>query len=240
MDIFEQVSRPVLYEHLDPEYSYWGKGSSMLLSTQSSFYWVTARHVLENMEGTVESLRIFPYDYSTVSLPFNEKYTIKPGTSLEDYKDVFVLRIHLDEFLQFGDCPLVGQDVNRGLRPAEQLCVEDRLWIIGYPEESNSVDYEERRIKNTRSVIGARYMGQSTEDHCHTLRFDGALLPSSLDGLSGSPIFYLQPESVADKVMLTPLIIGMLLRGSSESRRAHFVSSRVLGEVIRIAEADDA
>lgn len=237
MNQFEETCRPILFEHDDPEFSYWGKGSSFLVANSNGFFWVTASHVLANTGGCAQSLRIFPSDHSKVSLPFNEKFTIRTGlTDDKDYKDLFVLRVDLKEFDDSGDTPLVAQNIDQGVLPAEDLVPGDELWVIGYPAESNYVDYEIGAIKNTRSVIRGIYRGRSIFDHCHELKIDSSIMLDSYDGLSGSPVFSRRPKNPGMAGVVYPLLVGMLLRGTASSQVAHFVSSRDLVDLINIAE----
>lgn len=239
MHAFEQSSRPVLFEHAHPDFSYWGKGSSLLLANSRNYYWVTASHVLSNSGGMLECLRIFPSDDSTVSLPFNEKYTIKTGLSDdEDYKDLFVLRINLEEFDGFGDTPLIAQDVDQGILSGEALTAGDELWIVGYASECNLVDYETRTIKSTRSVIRGVYLGQSSAAHCHKLRVETSIHLASYDGLSGSPVFTYQRRTENGRIVDYPLLVGMLLRGTASSGVAHFVDSDVIAQFINVVEGN--
>jgi hypothetical protein len=241
MHDFEETARPVIFEHPDEAFSYWGKGSSMLLANAKHYFWVTASHVLKNTGGTAQALRIFPSDDSRISLPFDEQYTIKPElTEDEDYRDVFVLRINLKEFDDSGDAPLVAQDAEQGLLPAEGLAVGTVLWIIGYPAERNEIDYEQGRIKNSRAVIRALYVGPSSADHCHIARVSSSICLESFDGLSGSPVFHLQPAALAGQEVLVPRVVGMLIRGTASSQLVHFVSSKVIGRLIQLASDGDA
>lgn len=237
MNLFEETSRPVIFEHDHEEFTYWGKGSSFLISNSHNYYWVTAAHVLINMRGNANSLRIFPSDNSKISLPFNEQYTVNKGaTDDEDYKDVFILRIDLNDFDTSSDAPLVAQDLERGVLPAEKLQPGDELWVIGYPSESNFIDYDDRQIKNTRSVIRAIYKGQSISDHCHELLVDSTIKLDSFDGLSGSPVFHIKKVTHDEQVIAFPLLVGMLLRGTVSSGIAHFITSSVIANLIKIVE----
>jgi len=132
MNRFEEASRPVLYKHDNPVFAYWGKGSSILVANSRHSYWITAAHVLANAKAHVDSLRIFPSDGSRISLPFNEQYTVNKGVvDDEDYKDVFMLRIDLQNFDRSGDAPLVAQDLEKGVMTADALKPSDELWIVG-------------------------------------------------------------------------------------------------------------
>jgi hypothetical protein len=239
MSDFEQACRPVIFEHTHPDIPYWGKGSSFLIASARAHYWVTASHVLSNLGGTAQSLRIFPSDYSRISLPFNEQYTITRGLAAdEEHKDVVVLRVDLDEFGTSGDAPLVAQDIEQGVLIAERLALGTELMVIGYPSESNFVDYDVQKIKNTRSVLRAVYQGPSISDHCHKLKFETSVQLESFDGLSGSPIFHLLRKVSNGQELLFPMLVGMLLRGSASSANAHFVSANIIVNLITQGESN--
>lgn len=240
MHEFEEIARPVLFEYSDSEYTYWGKGSSFLLADSKNYFWITAQHVMTNLGGSAEALRIFPADNSRKSLPFNEKYVIrKEGGDDEEYKDIYALRIDLVAFDKSGDTPLTAQNVDTGLMSAESLSANDELWIIGYATERNFVNFEARTIENTRSVIRAIYQGYSVSEHCHVARIETSIGLSSFDGLSGSPVFYMRPSSNGAQDLQFPMLVGMLLRGTAESSMVHFVSARIIVELISLASIDD-
>jgi hypothetical protein len=237
MSSFEETCRPVIFKHDDPEYSYWGKGSSFLIATSRAFYWVTASHVLSNMGGSAQSLRILPSDHTQISLPFNGQYTIKRGLAEdEDHKDIFVQRIDLNEFDGSGDFPLVAQDIDQGMLSAEDLKPDNELWVVGYPAESNIIDYDSRKFRNTRSVLRAIYRGQSISDHCHELKIESSIKLGSYDGLSGSPVFHMKSREVNGETLSYPLLVGMLIRGTALSETAYFISSSVIVSLISEAE----
>jgi hypothetical protein len=238
MSSFEEASRPVLYECDHPDFAYWGKGSSFLMANSSYFYWVTAAHVLFNAKARVDSLRIYPSDGSRISLPFNEQYTVNKGVADdEDYKDVLVFRIDLHNFDNSGDAPLIAQDLDLGVLSANALKPSDELWIVGYPAESNFVDYEASKISNTRSVLRGIYQGRSSSMHCHELRMETSVALESYDGLSGSPVYHMKRQICGREELMFPMLVGMLLRGTASSGIAHFISSDVLVNIIQLAES---
>ncbi|MDO8292951.1 MAG: hypothetical protein Q7T29_08845 [Gallionella sp.] len=237
MNEFEQACRPVIFESDQPEYRYWRKGSSFLIANSDNYYWVTATHVLNNMGACIESVRIFPSDNSQISLPFNEKYIINTdSTDDDDYKDIIMLRIDLHEFDGSGDAPLIAQDIEHGVLGAEQLKHSDELWVIGYPSESNIIDYDSRVIKTTRSVVRAVYDGRSIFNHCHQMKIESSIKLKDLDGLSGSPVFHIKHTNLNGQLVAFPMLVGMLLRGTASSGIAHFVSSNVIVRMVSLAE----
>jgi hypothetical protein len=239
MHQFEQTSRPVIFEQDDAQFPYWGKGSSVLIADSRHCFWITASHVVSKMGGSAQSLRIFPSDNARISLPFNEQYTIKKANAEdEDHKDIFALRINIDEFSEFGDAPLVAQDIEFGLLPAEELSSGSELWIIGYPAENHFIDYDCGQIKSTRSVIRAIYEGEAQSVHCHTARIESSVQLTSYDGLSGSPVFYMRSQIAGGRELRFPLLVGMLLRGTAASSLVHFVSAGVIRRLIQLAGED--
>lgn len=148
------------------------------------------------------------------------------------------MRINLQEFEEFGDAPLVAQDIERGLLAAESLAIGNELWIIGYPGESNSIDFESRTIKSNRVVIRGIYRGYSVSEHCHVASIETSSPLSDFDGLSGSPVFFMRHSREARQEVFFPLIVGVLLRGTAQSGLVHFVSARVVSSLIHLAGVD--
>ncbi len=233
---FEQVCRPVIFESGPPECVYWRKGSSFLVSNSHHYYWVTATHVLKNMGANIESIRIHPSDNSRMSLPFNERYLINTVGYEEDFHDITVVRVDLSRFDKSGDAPLIAQDIERGILGAEHLRISDEIWIIGYPSESNHIDYENRLIQNNRVTIRAIYEGKSFSDHCHQIKIESSIKLEDMDGLSGSPVFHMQRRIIDNQTLVFPMLVGMLLRGTVSSGIAHFVSSSVIARIVKLAE----
>ena len=132
----------------------------------------------------------------------------------------------------------IGRALNRGILPAEQLTLGDELWIIGYPAESNFIDYDCGQIRNTRNVIRAIYRGPNISDHCHEVRIESTIRLHSYDGLSGSPVFYMRSQMHDGQPVLYPLLVGMLLRGTASSSLAHFASMSVISRIISLAGND--
>ncbi len=234
---FNDVAQPVIFESAYPEFRYWIHGSSVLLSTAERCYWVTAAHVMEKSGAAPGALRIFPADDSTRSLPFDEQYEIqKTFMGDDDFKDLFALRVNLGRFKSHGEGALVALDVNRHLIGAESLSGSSPLCLVGYPSAINSVDYEEGTLNTARTVLSARYVGPGPSDHCHIAELDKAASLSSLDGLSGGPVFSIGSRDAGAPEEPGPVMVGLMLRGTAESGRVHFLSASVISRMIRLLE----
>lgn len=176
------------------------------------------------MGGSAESLRIFPTDNSRISLPFDNKYTINKSVSDDDdFKDLYMLRIDLEDFNSSSDSQLVAQDIE--------------VWI--YPSEKRFIDYENYTIRHTRVVLRATYNGHSISEHCHMLNVDSSVKLDNFDGLSGSPVYYMlrnKEDRENGEAVDYPLFVGIVIRGTETSSTMHFISSDVIANFIRCAE----
>lgn len=229
--LYQEAARPVLFEANCEGYSYWGLGSSVLVWHANTYFWITAKHVMEKQNQSFEALRIFPTDASRMSLPFSALCQINALNPDEEFADLYVLQIDLSEFASSGDAPLTAQDLAKGTYSPDRLSLGDELLIVGYPEESRSVDYEQFKIKYKRYILPSTYTGPGTQQHCYQLRVKDNLGLSTYNGLSGSPIFRI----VTFGSFARPMFVGLLLRGSAESQIGQFVGSQVIAHATKEA-----
>jgi hypothetical protein len=230
-----RIARPLIFETEYAQYPYLIKGSSFFISNEPHYYWITASHAIDINRESVKDLRIFPSDTSKISLPFNEQYEIKRhGDDDEDFKDVFLLRIDMKRFDRFGDSCITALDIDVGLLPPESLVEGDELCLFGFPAARNHVDFDTRTISQFRLALRARYIGLGLSAHCHTAVVEAPTDLDSYDGLSGSPIFAKRRVNSAE-TGASMLLVGMVLRGTAESRCIHFVSSTVINDFVKLA-----
>lgn len=222
--MYQEAARPVLFESPCEGYSYWGLGSSVIVWNNDSYFWITAKHVIEKQGQSFETLRIFPTDASRMSLPFNALCRINTPDPKEECADLYILQINLSEFVSFGDAPLMAQDLALGTHCPDQLAAGDELIIIGYPEESRSVDYEQFKINYQRRVFTASYIGPAKQRYCYELKVNDNLKVTTYNGLSGAPVFCI----VTQGLYAYPKLVGLMLRGTAESQLGHFVGAHVI------------
>lgn len=230
----ELATRPVLFLSRDLEFPYWGRGSSLLVSSGKNVYWLTARHVMESQGATPHDLMITPSINSTISLPFDELFQIKKVDENEDNKDLYMLRINSDEFWRTTDSCLYAWDIDHHFFDCNELVAGDELFILGYPSESRFVDYESRRIHFARVVLRGVYEGESVHAHCHQLRLETSVELEQLDGLSGGVVFRYPPNPEEPTQ-----IVGMTIRGTAGSGLIHFIDCAVIRDFVCLAESFD-
>ncbi len=228
----ERPSRPVLFFTEESEFPYWGKGSSFFVASDQHVYWVTARHVMENQGASPYDLLITPSDDSAISVPFVERLQIENDPDNEDFRDICMLRVNIEEFLESTDSELYAWNINRDFYDCTNLSTGDELFLLGFPSESRFVDYDVKRIHFTKVVLRGVYQEQSSDEHCHKLRLETSITLDELDGLSGGAVFR-YPSDPNEPAKL----VGLVIRGTSGSGIIHFIDSAILGEFVRKSEA---
>jgi len=227
----ERPSRPVLFFTKESEYPYWGKGSSVFVASDRHVYWITARHVMKNQRASVNDLLITPATDSAISVPFNELVEIVESPENEDFRDIYMLRVDMEQFWSSTDSDLYAWNINRDFCDCSELSIGEELFLLGFPSESRFVNYEEQKIHFTRTVLRAIYEGVTTEEHCHELRLETSVTLDELDGLSGGAVFR-HPENPEERIQL----VGILIRGTTQSGKARFIDCSVIEDMVRLSE----
>ena len=229
---FEQASRPVLFRVKNSEYPYWGKGSSLFVASDQNVYWLTARHVIETQGASAQDLMITPSDDSAITVPFTELMQIVKDPENQDYRDLYMLKINLEEFWESTNSELRAWNINQNFFDCDKLSDGDEIFIQGFPSESRFVDYAVKRIHLTKVVLRGIYEGRSSEAHCHKLRLETSITLNDLDGLSGGTVFR-HPRNPEEPTQL----VGLLIRGSSKSGIVHFIDCAVIDKFVRLSDA---
>jgi hypothetical protein len=229
-----EICRPVLFKQNDPIYCYGGAGSSFLIGSSDNYYLVAARHSVNNPFGSINALKIKPSDNAEIFLPFDGGYGLLNLEDKVEYEDIYIARVNLVEFDESCDGVLKAQDIDNGFFAANDLLQDEELFVVGYPVESNEVDYDARKIKNTRVVLKAKYVGcsESLDDYCHQIIVNSSIKLKSFNGLSGGPVFCIRDQLV-DGVLLTRyLLVGMITRGTASSGILHFIGAEVIKNIV--------
>lgn len=236
---FLAACRPVLFEHSDSDYPYWGRGSAVLVSGATYCFCVTATHVFLNQEASIEQLRIFPSDMSKNSIPYDERVTIKPdrnGSAV--FEDLVMYRVAMSECERKGDAPLVSYDVETECFPAHELKKGESLFFAGFPSEARHVDYDAARIHSTIILRNATFLGASSlGDHAYEILAEERHGLGDFDGLSGGPVYYPSISIVDGVPRSNVLFAGLILQGTASSRRIHFIDSGVVRRMVKLAHS---
>lgn len=223
MSTHEDAIRPVFFEAQNDEYPYWGFGSSLLAFNEGNYFWITAKHVMNNQGQSYDELRVFPSDISKMSIPFNAMHRIIPDDPEEEFADIYILRIDLDMFSSTGDAFITAYDLSNGTLSPDHLSTGDDLIVVGYPEEDR-YDYGQFRIECRRKVFPAIYVGKTPQRYWHQLKITDNLGLSEFNSLSGSAVFRI----VTLGSLMIPMYVGLLNRAVATTGVGNFISSQVI------------
>jgi hypothetical protein len=186
---------------------------------------------MENQGASPHNLMITPGHDSAISVPFNELLQIKKGSDNEDFRDLYMLRVNMEEFWESTDSELYAWNINRDFYDCSKLLAGEELFLIGFPSESRFVDYDVKRIHFTQVVLRGIYQGQTSEEHCHKLQLETSVTIEELDGLSGAVVFR-YPRNPEEPCQ----VVGLLIRGTSKSGIIRFIDCAVIDDFVRLSE----
>lgn len=215
--------QPLVFETEIPEVPYTTKGTAFLVGYRGRAFVLTARHALN--PDRLSPVCIFPSDTSQRILPLDDVFFVSETVVPDDYVDLAVIEIdvagiqHAElEQARLIDMALASGDWLPHAHSSEFV-------ILGFPEEHSFVDYAAEEIGTIRMAMVGRYCGPSSIEYLHELEIvDGPPL-STYSGFSGSPVFALSPQPDSG---IEIVLCGMVLRGTSTSRRVHFLDRSVL------------
>ena len=224
--------QPLVFETEIPEVPYTTKGTAFLVGYGGHAFVLTARHALN--PDRLSPVCIFPSDTSQRILPLDDVFFVSEAVAPDDYADLAVIEIdvaaiqHAElEQAHLIDMALVSGDWLTHAQASEFV-------ILGFPEEHSFVDYASEEIGTIRVAMVGRYCGPSSIEYLHELEIiDGPPL-STYSGFSGSPVFALSPQP-DNGVRI--VLCGMVLRGTSTSRRVHFLDRSILLGALEIKYA---
>lgn len=188
-----------------------------------------ARHAL-NPENPVP-ICVFPSDTSHRLIPLDDVFFIPRTEVDEDFVDVAAISIDTRNATD----PEVAQAtlIDLALACGEwQSCAEDaHFFILGYPEERSLINDETQEIRTDRVAMFGRYGGASPAQHLHLFRVSDSLALNTFSGFSGGPVvaWIEKPDHRP-----APVLCGMALRGTPNSRLIHFPDRQVLLDALAV------
>lgn len=99
--------------------------------------------------------------------------------------------------------------------------------VYGYPTALQNIDYSSPKISARSIKISARYAGETSSPHLHTLEIDREQ-KFSTDGMSGGPVFYIGRRNGSNFVGWA----GMVVMGGANSEFLHFLTAQFLIEMV--------
>ena len=219
----------MLFQNDSNEYPISFGGSAFLVRFQDQrTFVVTAVHVLRESEFKLHQFRIQCRPDVNALLPLGAHYRIHGSDAFDaDQYDIAVWDVRPVSEAVYGHhkpysvWPMEGNTI---FTPAA-----DYLYR-GYPQQLRIPEYSTQSYDQGAITGSAKYVRRTELECIHTLEFNALGPIHDLDGLSGSPVFQVTKDGDTYAVAS---FAGMIIRGSAQSRLAHFVESRRIVDMLQ-------
>ena len=221
-------SRIMMFENTLEGYDYSVHGTAFLCFYEQGLYAITAAHVIRGFEA--DALRVMIHPEEEHFLPHNAQVTLVPvDPNDSDYSDLAILPIEQGMFdhSEFRDWPpfqLLDHLVNGAPDGNGSLVFR------GFPSDGAGVDYESKTIRGQPVILQGDRVSDSSMAYCHEMRLRDVSPCSTLDGFSGSPVFWISNEDPPNKDYC---FSGIVIRGTHSSRIVHYVDGEVLRRALK-------
>jgi hypothetical protein len=223
---------PLVFESEFEGIPYGMAGTGFLLQSQSSFFFLTAKHALQL--GDHDRLRV-PRSFASTELLELGQFghpTWPEGMEDTDWLDLAAFSVVPIEFGRDGD--------RHALEPAYLSNTDTRfllqdgviLTVRGFPAAApqSGIDFEKKRISMQALECDAKFLGLAESQGCYQLQFVPTCPIDDFNYMSGSPVFAKLPMNSGG---FPYVLVGVLLRAGGTEIRGRFVSIEVFKRCIR-------
>lgn len=227
-------SRQMIFENPVEGYEYSARGTVFLCWYGPNLYAVTAKHVIEGFEADAVRILIHPEDREFA--PHSAQATLVPVDEDDpDYADLALFPVEHDMFDQerFKDWPpfVLEDSLVAGTPPSS-----DTLIFRGFPHDRSGVDFDSAKIRQQPVILEGDHIGPAPMMHCHEMKLRDVTVCSTLDGFSGSPVFWLGDTGPPREYRFA----GVLIKGTHSSKTAYYVDAEVLRQALKRLNDDSA
>ena len=205
------------------------RGTVFLVGYEGRPYVLTARHALQ--PENLVPICVFPSDASHQLIPLKDVFYVPRSLESEDFVDLAVIAIDTKRITH---PEVVGArliDLALSCGKWKRYASEAQFFVIGYPDERSIFNYETQEFRADRMILIGRYDGPSSLPYLHLLSVRDTLSLKTFSGLSGAPVFaWVEPPMQRP----TPVLCGMVLRGTPESGLLHFLDREVLLDAFKV------
>jgi hypothetical protein len=222
--------QPLVFETGNVDYPYSTKGTVFLVGYEGKSYALTTRHGLA--PDNLFPICVFPSDTSQRIIPLSNVFFVPRADEPEDFVDLALVEVDPAALTDDEAKHAVLIDLGRAVDADwETDAPSMEFFVIGYPCERSSIDFDSEEIRTDRVTLFARYIGKSQLPHLHLIEVVDLQNLASLDGMSGSPVFMWRSyEGEQPK----PVLCGMAIRGTTTAGRIHFLPVSILLDALTI------
>lgn len=225
-------SRRMIFENSMEGFEYSSRGSCFLCRFQNQDFVVTAKHVVGDF--TPDQIRVLFHQGAREFVPYNAQITISPDGNDDDsdWRDIAIFPLERkmytdDQFAGQLPYPIPSQRFvwKSGLR--------GHFIMRGFPHVLSEIDYENGVLREQAVQLEADLVGKATMKHCFQISFRDLSPCSDLNGLSGTPIFW-----VSENAPYNHRLAGMIVRATHQSGIGYFVDGTVILSALNKATRD--
>lgn len=227
LDDIREAVRPVFAESNVLEgYPIHFGGSCFVVVFRGDPWIVTAKHVLGARGAEPHEIRV-PIETEPGKLRFFDTrsvlYPLDAAEPDAEWLDLAFIRIAREQR------PFVYVDLDEEpLAEIERAGFDDGIRVYGYPLCLKSgIDYDSQRIELEAFGVDGAYWGAKKSRFIHTVTFSGFGRVVDLNGMSGGPAFYARPKSGEYR------LAGVVITGSVQANRMHFIDARAVEKTLR-------
>ncbi len=219
-------SRQILFENNVEGFEYSARGTGFVCRYEGTLFFVTAQHVIKDFNA--DALRIQYFPESRDFLPHNARANLVPRDKHDpDYADlaIFPIEDSMVDIQKFGEYPpyVLKNGFVRGDVPSGGTLI-----FRGFPHDDSSdrplVDYDKFVIRQQPVILEAEKIGKSLMQGCFEFEINDLSPCTTLDGFSGSPVFWIGPK----KEQRDHLFAGIIIKATYASKRGHYIGGEVL------------
>lgn len=230
IDRLARAVQPLIFETGDQKSPYSSTlGTVFLVGYEGRPYVITARHALQ--PDNLMPICVFPSDASHRLIPLEDVFYVPRSLEDEDFVDFAVIAIDTRRIAhpEVAGARLVDLALSCG--EWKRYASEAQFFVIGYPGERSTLNYETQEFRSDREVLFGSYGGFSPQPHVHLLRISDSRSLKKFGGFSGSPVFA-WIERPMERPM--PVLCGMVLCGTPESGLVRFLDRGVLIDALSV------
>ena len=229
----QKCSRPVIFVNDDADFSYSLTGTGFFCLAEEHIFFVTVSHNLKDFSPN--NLFILPDIQSRDCIPICRRFRFDecPDLSDEDaYRELLLFLVCEKELASQQRKAIANLDVLKIAEQGLEPIVGASIYVSGYPGEHNYVDYDKKKIIETRAEITG-VISDKTGEETGTSVIDVAndVELSRYGGLSGSPAFVYKMEGGR----VAAGFAGVVNRGGKAGKILRLLEARLVVGTIRQA-----
>lgn len=214
---------PLIFEDNSVIEEFYGvAGTCFLARYRHRLFAITAQHCLNSDNGDDVRIALNPKTRSFLPLKKLHRAVSKPPK--QDFADIAVFEAAPD-LLSTEEQESLDALVLDPLRlPAMEIKSDAKLVVPCFPKYLNSVDYDRFVIHTQRYLPSGNYKGSADRPHVHRMEFDSLGEIDWPDGMSGSPVFFVESHPEAHFFGF----IGLVIKAQKTGKSAEFIGANVL------------